>query len=378
MGIKIPGPQIVAFLEWLTQHAGQYNSLEEIRYSELLTFARQFRSGINITDHARQFSPEDIVNQLGVCSRVPELLRRLFSRETNNGSDLLTRYKSIRWHGIFLYTSQDVEMQSYLERHWDALSSETGDIFDFYDYSIRPGSPSAYSFTHDFVSALKYIPSIRPEAIYANGLPCLLLWSGSKYFLIPFGDVASNPLLIRERFRFVLRCMSQDSFSEIEIKFGQQVAAAVDETTDVFLSYKHSDHEFVYRLYNKLIGEGLRVWYDRNLEAGQRFDIRIHHFLKNATSAIVVWSADAIESPWVLAEALFAHSRKILVPVSIKSDLSIPPPFNAVHTEYFSDLVMDGNQDQYTRLVNQVRRRRESPVVAPVANNVSLQTGWDF
>jgi hypothetical protein len=359
MGIRVNGPQVVSFLEWMTRNADQETSLRDIGKSSMLTYAHQFRCSLKITERQYDFTDHDVLRAIEYAPPRPwsPLVRerpRLFQ------GDLLERYREIPWHALLLYTSQDGDLRTYLAEHWQAWSDESGDLLDFYDYSIRVNSPKAYSFTQDFLSTLSPIPGANSAEISAIGLPCMLLWSKNDHFLIPFSDVARDAYSIRERFRVVLQCLSQNRLEELEYRFQPTVADAAGDVADVFLSYKHDDRDIVEPLHDQLERDGFSVWFDRHLKAGERFDLRIRHFLAAAKATIVVWSANGIRSPWVLAEALFAHSGGRLVPITRRNGLSVPPPFNAVHALDFSKWPDDEPSEPYADLLKRLDELSES------------------
>ena len=61
---------------------------------------------------------------------------------------------------------------------------------------------------------------------------------------------------------------------------------------------------------------GWSVWWDREIGAGAAFDRTIEQAIDAARCIVVVWSASAIDSEWVRAEAHEALERGVLVPVS--------------------------------------------------------------
>jgi hypothetical protein len=100
---------------------------------------------------------------------------------------------------------------------------------------------------------------------------------------------------------------------------------------DVFLSYSSSDREAARRFADSLAGEGLTVWWDADLRAGETFDEVIENALKAAKSVIVLWSPRSVTSRWVRAEATLADRRNKLVPVIIEP-CDRPIIFELTHT----------------------------------------------
>jgi hypothetical protein len=100
---------------------------------------------------------------------------------------------------------------------------------------------------------------------------------------------------------------------------------------DVFLSYSSSDREAARRFADGLAAEGLTVWWDAALRAGETFDEVIENALKAAKSVIVLWSPRSVTSRWVRAEATLADRRNKLVPVIIEQ-CDRPIIFELTHT----------------------------------------------
>ncbi|MEL6318370.1 MAG: toll/interleukin-1 receptor domain-containing protein [Pseudomonadota bacterium] len=99
---------------------------------------------------------------------------------------------------------------------------------------------------------------------------------------------------------------------------------------DVFISYAHSDRAVVDQLARWLEGQGLSIWYDRELLAGDQFIRHINARLEAARAVIVVWSQASITSEWVLNEAEIARARGALI--GLRLDASMPPaPFRLMH-----------------------------------------------
>jgi hypothetical protein len=98
--------------------------------------------------------------------------------------DILSRYRQVPLHAIFLYTTEDPVVEQYISNHWKALDSLSGDVCDIY--------PSIEQFKHA-EDAYDYIDQLH--VIHQSGfreytqLPGLFFWDqrgASEY--ISFGD----------------------------------------------------------------------------------------------------------------------------------------------------------------------------------------------
>ena len=104
---------------------------------------------------------------------------------------------------------------------------------------------------------------------------------------------------------------------------------------DIFLSYSSSDRLRVAPIIDALQAQGWSVWWDRELRPGPSFDREIEKALDDARCVVVVWSATAIDSEWVRAEANEGVMRDILVPVRI-DDVRQPLAFRLRHVANLS------------------------------------------
>ncbi|MEZ5924806.1 MAG: toll/interleukin-1 receptor domain-containing protein [Hyphomicrobiaceae bacterium] len=101
--------------------------------------------------------------------------------------------------------------------------------------------------------------------------------------------------------------------------------------TKIFLSYARPQSETARQLAEILSANGHEVWWDHNLAVGSVFSEKIRSEIEAADDVIVIWSADAVASPWVLDEAGLARDLGKLKPIRV-DDCEIPLGFKAIHT----------------------------------------------
>ena len=100
---------------------------------------------------------------------------------------------------------------------------------------------------------------------------------------------------------------------------------------EVFLSYSHEDREAAQKLAEALAQQGLVVWWDRTILAGQNYETEIVKALQNSRCVIVIWTRHSVSSDWVKEEASYARSQGRLIPVLL-DDTEIPVPFRLIET----------------------------------------------
>jgi TIR domain len=83
----------------------------------------------------------------------------------------------------------------------------------------------------------------------------------------------------------------------------------VQRVSDVFISYARSSETEARRIAEALRAVGFTVWRDDELPPHRGYADVIEERLRLAKAVVVVWSADAVKSQWVRAEADVAPQR---------------------------------------------------------------------
>ena len=96
---------------------------------------------------------------------------------------------------------------------------------------------------------------------------------------------------------------------------------------DVFISYARSTAKQAQAAAKALRSSGYSVWMDDELPAHRTFTGVIQEQLDAAKAALVIWSADAVASEWVLSEANRAREGHKLVQARV-DDSRLPMPFD--------------------------------------------------
>jgi hypothetical protein len=113
--------------------------------------------------------------------------------------------------------------------------------------------------------------------------------------------------------------------------------------SDVFISYARTDREFAHRLCEALRSRGIAVWWDFDLYGGEDFRTRIGGVIEAARRVVVLWSAQSVQSHFVIDEAGEAKRLGKLVPLSI-DDATPPLGFRGLHTIRVRELEADLDQ----------------------------------
>ena len=98
---------------------------------------------------------------------------------------------------------------------------------------------------------------------------------------------------------------------------------------DVFISYAHTTSRQAQAAAAALRAAGFSVWLDDDLAVHRGFTHAIEEQLTAAKAALVIWSADAARSEWVLSEANRAREDRKLVQLVIDRT-RLPMPFDQV------------------------------------------------
>ena len=111
---------------------------------------------------------------------------------------------------------------------------------------------------------------------------------------------------------------------------------------DVFVSYGRSTENHARQVSEALRAAGYSVWRDDELPAHRSYGDVIEERLRSAKAVVVVWSAEAVRSQWVRAEADIAREAGTLVQITI--DGTLPPlPFNQIQCADLNGWMGDTN-----------------------------------
>jgi hypothetical protein len=132
----------------------------------------------------------------------------------------------------------------------------------------------------------------------------------------------------------------------------------------IFLSHASDDVERIRPLADALRAEGYDLWWDGDLQAGQRYMEVIAKELREADCAVVCWSQSALAPgrDWVRGEAEFA--RAYLIPVLLE-EVELPPPFNMLHALRLFSWGGDRSHPTFQGLLGGIRTKIEERISNP-------------
>jgi len=125
---------------------------------------------------------------------------------------------------------------------------------------------------------------------------------------------------------------------------------------DVFVSYNREDLPIAQRVVDGLVHEGLNVWLDMELKAGENYDEITEERLRGAKAVVVLWSSRSVKSRWVRAEATIGQRKSTLVPAMIE-ECDRPVMFELIQTTDLSKWEGDLADPNWRKLVNVIRDR---------------------
>jgi adenylate cyclase len=140
--------------------------------------------------------------------------------------------------------------------------------------------------------------------------------------------------------------------------------------SDVFVSYARSTEVAARQIADALRSLGFTVWRDDELPAHRTYGDVIEERLRAAKAVVVAWSAEAVKSQWVRAEADVGRNAGTLVQLSL--DGAVPPlPFNQIQCVDLVGWSGDPGAPGWQKVLASVRELVGQPAGAPDAAAVA-------
>ncbi len=146
--------------------------------------------------------------------------------------------------------------------------------------------------------------------------------------------------------------------------------------THIFISYNREDQFRARMIADALQAEGLDVWWDSNLRAGESYDEVTEKHLREAGAVVVLWSQRSVNSKWVRAEATVGERFSKLVPAMI-DHCERPLRFELVQTADLVNWQGDRSDPNWRLFMQGVKNAVGHSDVAPPVTAPSAPGGTD-
>lgn len=151
---------------------------------------------------------------------------------------------------------------------------------------------------------------------------------------------------------------------------------------DIFISYNREDRDMARLFASGLEAEGLSVWWDAALRAGETYDEVTEQNLRTAGAVVVLWSKRSANSKWVRAEATVGERNSTLVPALIE-DCERPIRFELVQTADLRHWRGDRADPHWRAFMQDIRTaiskkgsKPQSAAAQPAAHDASIETAF--
>ena len=135
---------------------------------------------------------------------------------------------------------------------------------------------------------------------------------------------------------------------------------------DIFLSYRHSQREWIETLKNNLENQGYTLFIDKyEMVGGENYKLRLKRAINNSQTAILVVSSDYADSEWMAKEYEWMRERSLdnssfrIIPILI-DEFSMPPNEH-LHS---IDFVNQEYKDVFYELVCAIERKSANSKIA--------------
>ena len=136
---------------------------------------------------------------------------------------------------------------------------------------------------------------------------------------------------------------------------------------DIFISYARPQEDRAHRTAEVLRRLGYGVWRDDELPAHLPYADVIEERLRASRVVLVLWSAEAVKSQWVRAEADLARQAGTLVQMSLDGS-PLPMPFNQIQCADLRGWSGTDDHAGWQKVLSSVRELIEAPgITAPTS-----------
>ena len=129
---------------------------------------------------------------------------------------------------------------------------------------------------------------------------------------------------------------------------------------DIYLSYSHRDILAAKPISEGLEEAGFKVWWDRDLRAGESWQDVIGQAIHDARVVVALFSPNFVASEWGRAESQLALTENKLVPVKIR-DVTLPLGFSHIQYVDLSNWNGEKSHPGWRALLRSVADRSPKP-----------------
>jgi len=141
--------------------------------------------------------------------------------------------------------------------------------------------------------------------------------------------------------------------------------------SDVFISYARSTAKQAQQVAVALRGQGYSVWIDDDLPAHRTYSRVIEEQMTAAKAAVVIWSADAVQSEWVMSEANRAREDHKLVQVATDT-ARLPMPFDTIQCADLAGWTGDTEAHGWRKVVASVAELIGASAASPRSGQAAM------
>jgi hypothetical protein len=219
----VRGYTMLSFLNWLIRTHSEIENIEDVPTSHLLILANEFEGGklrgndvlTRKWDAGFHFLLEQDTDWQGygearkVANSLRGRIRQRFSGRDLSGRppfDPIRRYLSVPLHGVFLYSTEDGTLSSYISDHWDALDRMSSNFCDIHpSLDQLRGREDVYDIVNSESELIRGIFNVK-----LSDLPGIMFWDRqgrSEY--VSFRDRIDSDS-IRNALRIIFEAIRQE------------------------------------------------------------------------------------------------------------------------------------------------------------------------
>jgi hypothetical protein len=145
--------------------------------------------------------------------------------------------------------------------------------------------------------------------------------------------------------------------------------------TGIFISYARDTQRAAETVARALAAEGLEAWLDQALPVHRSYSEVIEEQIAAADAVLVIWSAPAVKSEWVRAEAEAGRTARKLVQIVI-DDAAPPLPFSQIQVAQLQGWRGGRTHPEWRKVVASINQVRAAPTTSPGPAEATGALSW--